>query len=102
MKESGGKEFVNTPIPLKWRGFTTSIVDINPESEQRFGAFHIDISNPIPIASNAYVDSTALIEIAKISGGYEVVYRITSDNFRLKEKSFTINLSVNATEVYIK
>ncbi len=102
MKETGGKELVNTTIPLKWRGFPTLIIDIAPIGEERFDAFHIEFGNLTSISFNSYVDSTALIPIAKFPGKYEVTYRVTSDNFKPKERSFTVNLSVNATEVYIK
>jgi len=102
MKETGGKELVNTPIPLKWRGFPTLIMDIAPNGEERFDAFHIEFGNLTPISFNSYVDSTALIPIAKFPGKYEVTYRVTSGNFKPKERAFTVNLSVNATEVYIK
>lgn len=102
MRKIGGKELVSTPIPLKWRGFPTSIVDINPKKKQRFDAFHISLGNTLPISFIAYIDSTALIPIANFPGEYEAIYRVTSDNFKTKEVSFIITLSVNALEVNIR
>ena len=100
--KSTGRELVSTPVPLKWRGFPTPVADINPNGEFKFDAFHIDIGNPIPISFNAYIDSTALMPIANFPGKYRATYRVTSSNFKKKEKSFEINLSVNASEDYIK
>ena len=102
MRKIEGKELVSTPIPLKWRGFPTSIVDINPKKEQRFDAFHISLGNTLPISFNAYIDSTAMIPIANFPGEYEAIYRVTSDNFKTKEGSFIITLSVNTVEVNLR
>jgi hypothetical protein len=100
--KSTNKELLNSELPLKWRGYPTAVLDIQHKKFEKFDAFHVEHSEPDRILFNAYIDSTALIPVIKMTDELIVKYRVTADGFKSKEKEFIIVLDKTLVNVTTK
>jgi len=106
MEEGENKELLyqNQMLQLKWKGypFPMIMIDIPPNSAQKFDAFYVIHNEPDRLLLNAFVDFTKLIPNVKGNKKLRVKYRVTADNFKAKEKEFIITLSNQLSNVKIE
>lgn len=103
-EENNAKELLTQELPLKWRGYQMNLpsIDIPPNKTEKFDAFLILHNEPDRIQMQAFVDSTAVLP--NVKGNKKLIgrYRITSDDFRVKEREFVITLSSQLKDVKIE
>ena len=100
--EGNEKELLTSELPLKWRGYPMTTIDIPPNESKKFDAFFVLHNSPNKLYLQAFVDSTALLP--SIQGNLQLIarYRVTADGFKTKEKDFKITLSNNLQDVKIE